>query len=64
MLSYSIICFCCSKYTNGSVLRMHVDTVNTHVVSAIINVDQVISDEYQHSNVILVLLVFILCALS
>jgi len=28
------------KYTNGSVLRMHVDTVNTHVVSAIINVDQ------------------------
>ena len=28
------------KYTNGSVLRMHVDTANTHVVSAIINVDQ------------------------
>lgn len=28
------------KYINGSVLRMHVDTVNTHVVSAIINVDQ------------------------
>ena len=28
------------KYVNGSVLRMHVDTVNTHVVSAIINVDQ------------------------
>ena len=32
--------FICRKYTNGSVLRMHVDTVNTHVVSAIINVDQ------------------------
>lgn len=28
------------KYNNGSVLRMHVDTVDTHVVSAIINVDQ------------------------
>lgn len=28
------------KYVNGSVLRMHVDTANTHVVSAIINVDQ------------------------
>jgi len=28
------------KYTNESVLRMHVDTANTHVVSAIINVDQ------------------------
>jgi hypothetical protein len=28
------------RYVNGSILRMHVDTVNTHVVSAIINVDQ------------------------
>jgi hypothetical protein len=28
------------RYINNSVLRMHVDTVNTHVVSAIINVDQ------------------------
>mmetsp|Transcript_17860 Transcript_17860/g.23532 ORF Transcript_17860/g.23532 Transcript_17860/m.23532 type:complete len:448 (-) Transcript_17860:247-1590(-) len=28
------------EYTNGSVLRMHVDTVNTHVISAIINVAQ------------------------
>ena len=35
---YRILLF--RKYTNGSVLRMHVDTVNTHVVSAIINVDQ------------------------
>ena len=35
---YLILLF--RKYTNGSVLRMHVDTVNTHVVSAIINVDQ------------------------
>jgi cellobiose-specific phosphotransferase system component IIC len=33
------------KYTNGSVLRMHVDTINTHVVSAIINVDQQLDDE-------------------
>jgi prolyl 4-hydroxylase len=28
------------RYTNGSILRMHVDTASTHVVSAIINVDQ------------------------
>jgi len=28
------------EYTNGSVLRMHVDTVDTHVISAIINVAQ------------------------
>lgn len=28
------------KYTNNSILRMHVDTLSTHVVSAIINVDQ------------------------
>lgn len=35
-----------SKYTNGSVLRMHVDTVNTHVVSAIINVDQDVEKDW------------------
>jgi len=28
------------RYHNGSVLRMHVDTANTHVISAIINVNQ------------------------
>jgi prolyl 4-hydroxylase len=28
------------KYSNNSILRMHVDTLSTHVVSAIINVDQ------------------------
>ena len=28
------------KYVNNSILRMHVDTAQTHVVSAIINVDQ------------------------
>jgi hypothetical protein len=28
------------KYINGSVLRMHIDTAQTHVVSAIINIDQ------------------------
>lgn len=33
------------KYTNGSVLRMHVDTANTHVVSAIINVDQALDKD-------------------
>jgi len=35
-----------SKYNNGSVLRMHVDTVNTHVVSAIINVDQEVEQDW------------------
>jgi len=34
------------KYTDGAVLRMHVDTVNTHVVSAIINVDQSVDEEW------------------
>jgi len=35
------------KYTNGSVLRMHVDTVGTHVVSAIINVDQSVEEDWK-----------------
>lgn len=35
------------KYTNGSVLRMHVDTVSTHVVSAIINVDQEVEEDWK-----------------
>ena len=34
------------RYTNGSVLRMHVDTVNTHVVSAIINVGQGVDKDW------------------
>ena len=34
------------KYNNGSVLRMHVDTVSTHVVSAIINVDQEVEQDW------------------
>ena len=34
------------RYTNGSVLRMHVDTVGTHVVSAIINVDQNVTTDW------------------
>jgi len=34
------------KYINGSVLRMHVDTANTHVVSAIINVDQAVERDW------------------
>jgi len=34
------------KYTAGSVLRMHVDTVNTHVISAIINVDQSVDEDW------------------
>jgi prolyl 4-hydroxylase len=34
------------KYTNGSILRMHVDTVNTHVVSTIINVDQDVEEDW------------------
>lgn len=34
------------KYVSGSVLRMHVDTVSTHVVSAIINVDQAVRRDW------------------
>ena len=34
------------RYNNGSVLRMHVDTVGTHVVSAIINVDQDVEQDW------------------
>lgn len=34
------------KYVAGSVLRMHVDTVSTHVVSAIINVDQAVRRDW------------------
>lgn len=34
------------KYVDRSVLRMHVDTVNTHVVSAIINVDQGVNEDW------------------
>ncbi len=34
------------KYTNGAILRMHVDTVHTHVVSAIINVDQNVEEDW------------------
>lgn len=34
------------RYTNGSILRMHVDTVGTHVVSAIINVDQNVTNDW------------------
>eukprot|EP01038_Epipyxis_sp_PR26KG_P014712 gene14712-19776_t len=34
------------KYINGSILRMHVDTVITHVVSAIINVDQEVDKDW------------------
>ena len=44
-----ILCLCTPlfrKYTNGSVLRMHVDTVGTHVVSAIINVDQDVEKDW------------------
>lgn len=36
----------CRKYTNGSVLRMHIDTANTHAVSAIINVDQKVRKDW------------------
>jgi len=35
------------KYTNNSVLRMHVDTLATHVVSAIINVDQAVDKPWE-----------------
>jgi prolyl 4-hydroxylase len=35
------------KYTDGSILRMHVDTANTHVISAIINVDQDVEEPWR-----------------
>jgi prolyl 4-hydroxylase len=35
------------KYVNGSVLSMHVDTANTHVVSCIINVDQEVEEDWK-----------------
>ena len=44
--------FCCYKsfivtvYQDGSILRMHVDTANTHVISAIINVDQNVDEPW------------------
>lgn len=31
---------------NGSVLAMHVDTLSTHVVSAIINIDQDVDEPW------------------
>ena len=34
------------RYHNGSILRMHVDTIQTHVVSAIINVDQDLHEDW------------------
>ena len=40
------------RYTEGAVLRMHADTSNTHVVSAIINVNQ---EEMQHDWPLLIL---------
>ena len=33
--------YCCRVYTEGAVLRDHVDVSETHHVSAIINIDQV-----------------------
>ena len=71
LLSCSCLPFFCShsiwhhrKYTNGSVLRMHVDTVNTHVVSAIINVDQQIDEEVNHQLLLLLILLLLLLLLQ
>lgn len=35
------------KYVNNSELKMHVDTLSTHVVSAIINVDQDVDEDWK-----------------
>jgi len=40
-------CIGIRKYTEGSILRMHVDTVTTHVVSAIVNVDQDVDEDWK-----------------
>ena len=34
------------RYTNGSWLTSHVDRFNTHVISAIINVDQEVEEDW------------------
>ena len=34
------------RYFSGSILRMHVDTITTHVVSAIINIGQQVDEEW------------------
>ncbi len=46
MLNHSLSLSFYRKYTNGSILRMHVDTCTTHVVSAIINVDQDVEEDW------------------
>ena len=43
---------------------MHVDTVNTHVVSAIINVDQQIDEEVNHQLLLLLILLLLLLLLQ
>lgn len=35
------------RYTNGSRLLMHVDTMDTHAVSGIINVDQEVKEPWE-----------------
>eukprot|EP00616_Rhizochromulina_sp_CCMP1243_P006744 CAMPEP_0118976484 /NCGR_PEP_ID=MMETSP1173-20130426/18970_1 /TAXON_ID=1034831 /ORGANISM="Rhizochromulina marina cf, Strain CCMP1243" /LENGTH=473 /DNA_ID=CAMNT_0006926525 /DNA_START=54 /DNA_END=1475 /DNA_ORIENTATION=- len=39
-------CYGIRRYSRGAQLRMHVDTMTTHVVSAIINVDQEIDSDW------------------
>ena len=36
----------CRRYTNGSWLTAHVDRFNTHVVSAILNIKQAVTEEW------------------
>lgn len=39
-------CYGIRRYSRGSKLRMHVDTVTTHVVSVILNVDQSVDEDW------------------
>jgi hypothetical protein len=38
------------KYTNGTIIRMHVDPARSHVISAIINIDQQLDKDVSFEN--------------
>jgi len=40
-------CYGIRSYQNGSVLREHVDTGNTHIISAIMQVDQDVVEDWE-----------------
>ena len=46
------------KYTNGTIIRMHVDPARSHVISAIINIDQQLDTDVSWKNYTPHLLIF------